>query len=186
MKHKGTQTLESKRLVLRRFKVSDAQKMYENWATDPLVTEFLTWLPHKNVEETKEIISKWVDSYDKDDYYLWLIEFEDEPIGSVMIFESFENFEVGYHIGRNWWNKGIITEALETVIKYAFEECELPRLFARYCIDNCASGKVMEKLGMQKEAHLRKQGKLHDGEYTDIIIRGILREEWLEKKHTND
>ena len=57
LQHKGTQLLETPRLMLRKFTMDDAQVMYENWASDPEVTKFLTWPPHNSVEVTKTTFS---------------------------------------------------------------------------------------------------------------------------------
>ena len=61
--HKGTQTIYTERLVLRRFTVDDAQAMYDNWANDERVSRFLSWSPHKSSEETKQLLDGWCDAY---------------------------------------------------------------------------------------------------------------------------
>ena len=88
MKHLGTQTLETHRLLLRRFEVKDAQAMFENWASDPEVTRYLTWPPHENVEVTQGLLQNWVHQYDGADYYSWAIvskEHGSHPIGSIAV-----------------------------------------------------------------------------------------------------
>ncbi len=57
MKHCGTQTLETKRLILRRFTVRDADAMYTNWASDPEVTRYLTWPAHAGVETSRAVLA---------------------------------------------------------------------------------------------------------------------------------
>ena len=61
--HKGTQQLETQRLILRKFTTDDAQAMYENWASDPEVTKFLTWPFHDSVGVTELVLNSWVDGY---------------------------------------------------------------------------------------------------------------------------
>ena len=61
--HKGTQQLETRRLILRKFTTDDAQAMYENWASDPEVTKFLTWPSHDSVAITELVLNSWVDGY---------------------------------------------------------------------------------------------------------------------------
>ena len=63
MTHKGTVTIKTPRLILRRFRVEDAPAMYANWASDPRVTDFLTWQPHTDVSVTKTLLEGWVASY---------------------------------------------------------------------------------------------------------------------------
>ena len=65
--HKGTQTIETPRLILRKAVVEDAEPMFRNWATDPEVTKFLTWPPHESIEVTQRVVAGWVTEYEKDD-----------------------------------------------------------------------------------------------------------------------
>ena len=73
MRHCGTQRMESERLILRPFSVDDAGAMYKNWAADPEVTKFLTWPPHEDADASKAVLTEWVDSYAKKDFYQWAI-----------------------------------------------------------------------------------------------------------------
>ena len=59
--HNGTQQIETERLILRRFKPSDAEYMFKNWATDSEVNKFLSWNSHKDLNETKWIVDSWVE-----------------------------------------------------------------------------------------------------------------------------
>lgn len=74
MNHKGTVKLETDRLILRRFVIEDADDMFINWANDDEVTKFLTWLTHTSVDVSKEILSDWIERYEKNDFYNWAIE----------------------------------------------------------------------------------------------------------------
>ena len=71
MRHAGTQEIETERLVLRRLTPEDAGMMYQNWANDPQVTKFLRWEPHKNADETRELLTAWALLYPNGDYYEW-------------------------------------------------------------------------------------------------------------------
>ena len=73
MKNIGTKTLETERLILRRWTKEDAKAMYENYASDPQVTKFMSWPLHENIETSEYIVSDWVNSYSKDNYYEWAI-----------------------------------------------------------------------------------------------------------------
>ena len=73
MNHCGTKRIETERLILRRFVIDDAFAMYNNWASDPDVTEFLTWPPHGSVDVTKNLLNTWLSSYDKENFYQWAI-----------------------------------------------------------------------------------------------------------------
>lgn len=105
--HKGTQTIKTPRLTLRRVTLSDAQAMFDNWESDPAVTEFLTWSAHMNVEITKKIIASWVNEYEKNDYYHWAIVLDEikEPIGTIAAVkhdDKTEMAQIGYCLGKTW------------------------------------------------------------------------------------
>ena len=74
IQHKGTVTIETLRLILRRFEEKDAQDMYHNWAGDPAVCRYLSWGPHANVEISRKRILNWLESYRRDNCYIWVIE----------------------------------------------------------------------------------------------------------------
>ena len=69
MTHKGTQTFQTERLILRKFTINDSQNMYDNWASNPNVTRYMTWGVHDSVETTQGLLNEWVKCYDKDNFY---------------------------------------------------------------------------------------------------------------------
>ena len=88
MKHLGTKTLETSRLLLRHFCIDDAQAMYHNWASDDRVTKYLTWPTHTSPAVTSAVLESWVAHYAQDDYYQWAIVLKsagDQPIGSIAV-----------------------------------------------------------------------------------------------------
>ena len=66
--HKGTQTIKTQRLVLRRFRAEDAGAMFANWASDDEVTKYLTWPTHSDLSVSQWVVNDWVSSYDKTNY----------------------------------------------------------------------------------------------------------------------
>ena len=161
MRHTGTQTIATERLTLRRFTIEDAENMYYNWASDPEVTKYLTWQPHKSVEETTEILQQWEEDYSKNDFYQWAIEVNDieQPIGSINVVsldEDVQSAEIGYCIGKSWWHQGYTTEAVEAVIRFLMAEVGAGRVWAQHDVANPNSGEVMKKAGMDYEGTLRQ------------------------------
>lgn len=154
MKHIGTRYIETERLILRRFELSDAQAMFDNWASDGEVTKYLTWPTHSDVSVTRRILMEWVPQYAKDDCYRWAIVLKEngsQPIGSIDVvrwYENGESPEIGYCMGKRWWHRGIMTEALGAVIDFLFDQVELQRIEARHDTNNPHSGGVMRKCGM--------------------------------------
>ena len=168
MRHTGTQTIATERLTLRRFTIEDAENMYYNWASDPEVTRYLTWQPHKSVEETAEILQQWEAGYSKNEFYQWAIELNDieQPIGSISVVslnEDVQSAELGYCIGKSWWHQGYTTEAVETVIRFLMAEVGAGRVWSQHDVANPNSGEVMKKAGMDYEGTLRQSLKDNQG-----------------------
>ncbi len=88
--------------------------------------------------------------------------------------------ELGYWIGREFWGRGIATEASRRILRFGFEELALHKITSGYYDFNAASGRVQEKLGFQIEGHLRDQVK-RDGTFHTLIKTGLLLSEWREK-----
>ncbi len=185
--HKGTQTIETPRLILRRARMEDARPMFDNWASDPEVTKFLTWPTHSSVDVTKTVLARWIGEYEKDDYYLWMIVCKeiDQPIGSISAVrqnESVGSAEIGYCIGRRWWHKGIMTEALKAVMDFLFREVGMNRIEARHDPNNPHSGEVMKKCGMKYEGTARAADRNNQG-ICDAAHYAILRSDREQPKH---
>ena len=180
MKHLGTKQINTGRLILRRFSVDDAQAMYDNWASDPEVTKYLTWPAHSGPEVSRMVLDSWVVGYERDDFYQWAIEFEGEPIGSISGVSKTapaELVHIGYCIGRKWWHQGIMSEVLSAVIRFFFEEVGVNRIETRHDPNNPHSGGVMRKCGMRFEGTLRQSDWNNQG-ICDASWYAILRSEY--------
>ena len=182
LSHVGTKEIETERLLLRQFREGDAEEMYQNWASDEEVTKFLTWPSHKDLKITEGILEVWITKNREPENYQWAITLRStgEVIGSFSLMNidnHNESCEVGYCIGRKWWNQGLMTEALQAVIQFGFTEVGFFRIAARHDIFNTAPGCVMKKCGMQYEGTLRKVLKNSRGALVDCRYYSILKEE---------
>ena len=182
MKHLGTKKLETDRLILRPFAASDTTAMYHNWASDPEVTKYLTWPAHSDVGVSEMVLTDWVSHYAEPNYYQWAIVLKElnEPIGSIAVVKTDDQaqwVEIGYCIGKAWWRRGYVTEALRVLIGFFFEEVEVGRIQARHDPRNPNSGAVMGKCGMQYEGTLRRADRNNQG-ICDACMYSILREEF--------
>lgn len=187
MKHLGTKRIETERLVLRPFAAADAPAMYRNWASEPEVTKYLTWPAHSSVDISEMVLRDWVSHYGEPDFYQWAIVLKDEnvPIGSIAAVKADETaqwVEMGYCIGRQWWRRGYVSEALKTIIAFFFEEVGVGRIQARHDPRNPNSGAVMRKCGMQYEGTLRRADRNNQG-ICDTCMYSILREEYDRRYH---
>lgn len=186
MNHHGTIDLETERLILRRFQHDDAEKMYVNWTSDPEVACYMRWEPHQTLEDTREVLSVWVDRYQREDFYQWILVLKDsgEPMGAMGLFcvnENDECYDVAYCIGKAFWNKGYVSEALTAVLAFAFDVVGVNRVEAYHSVNNPASGKVMQKCGMLYEGRARQKYKSCMG-YEDSSLYAILREDYVKFK----
>lgn len=179
--HKGTQTIETDRLILRKATIEDAAPMFRNWASDPEVTKYLTWPPHENTEVTQKVLASWVNAYENNNYYHWMIVLKEigEPIGSLLASTVglAESAHIGYCIGRKWWHHGIVAEALNAVIAYLFEDVGYHRIESRHDPNNPNSGAVMRKCGMKYEGTARSADRNNQG-ICDADYYAILRKDW--------
>ena len=182
MKNCGTQRIETDRLILRRYKIEDADAMYKNWASDSEVTKFLTWQPHPSVDVSRSIIENWLKKYSDEKYYQWAIVLKDngnEPIGDISVGNMNEDISmvhIGYCLGRAWWRRGIMSEALKAVTNFMFDTVEVNRVEARHDPRNPNSGKVMQKCGMKYEGTLRSADRNNQG-ICDACYYALLRSE---------
>ena len=178
--HKGTVTIETERLILRKAWMEDAEPMFRNWANNPEVTKFLTWPIHESIEVTRNLLANWVESYQKDDYYQWMIVLKEtgEPIGSLLVstLGRAESAHVGYCIGKKWWHRGIMTEALRAVINFLFDQVGYHRVESLHDPNNPHSGDVMKKCGMKYEGTLREADRNNQG-ICDACYYGLLADE---------
>ncbi|MGE8555105.1 MAG: GNAT family N-acetyltransferase [Chryseobacterium jejuense] len=101
---------------------------------------------------------------------------EEQLIGAIGLHDRDDDkAELGYWIGIPYWNKGYVTEAAKAIVNFGFEELELNKIYATHLIHNPASGKIMEKIGMEKEALLKQHVK-HDNEYFDLVMYSIFKD----------
>lgn len=185
MNHLGTKTLETERLILRRFTMNDAQDMFNNWASDDEVTKYLMWPSHKNVEVTKEYIKSLVDAYSEKSTYNWGIGLKEigQVVGTISVVRCDDEIgcvHIGYCIGKRWWNKGITSEAFSAVIRFLMDEVKVNRIDSRHDPRNAFSGKVMEKCGLRYEGTLRESDSNNQG-ICDACWYALLRKEYCGK-----
>ena len=182
MKAIGTQILQTERLILRRFVESDAEAMFQNWASSAENLTYVTWDPHSNVEITRNSIRNCVTSYTNHNYYKWDICLKENPgqvIGDISIVEMDEedsSCEIGYVLGKAYWGHGIMTEALKAVLDFCFTQAGFQEVKARYASLNPASGRVMEKAGMSYLKTITN-GVERKGYLADLIYYQISRED---------
>ena len=182
MNHKGTQTLETGRLILRRYTMADVHGTFANWCSDPEVARYTTWSAHADEGVTRALLEDWTSRYDRPDYYNWVMEMKatGEIIGNcsaVRINDDIDEVELGWCMSRREWGKGYMPEAAREITRYLFDEVGANRVCAKHDVENPKSGRVMQKIGMKFEG-VRRQGFRGRRGIVDVACYAIVRSDW--------
>ncbi|MBM6618072.1 GNAT family N-acetyltransferase [Bacillus suaedaesalsae] len=170
-------TITTNRLLLRLFQKTDANtvtKLCNNYN----IYKNTLYLPYPySIDDALSWIEHHVENSNRNKLYEFAITDKRSGTlyGAIALShnQKFNNGEIAYWIGEEFWGKGYATEAAEAILQFAFYEKQYHKVFARYFNSNPASGRVMQKLGMIKEGvlidHVRKEDR-----YEDLIHYGII------------
>ncbi len=142
--------LKTKRLILRRWEESDADSLFE-YAKNPDVGPIAGWPPHRNIEESLEVIGNVLNG--KEAYAVCLKE-DNKAIGAIELklngntdlTERDDECELGYWLGKPFWGQGLIPEAARELLRHAFEDLGMTKVWCGYYEGNTKSKRVQEKL----------------------------------------
>lgn len=151
--------IETARLILRKPVVEDTPLIYEAYANDAEVTRYLTWRPHRTVADGEEPAAHRLAAWETGEYFCWVVTLREEGgelIGMISIRPDEWRVDLGYVLGRKFWGRGYMTEAVRAVVDYALAETEVFRVWAVCDVENAASARVLEKAGMRREGILRR------------------------------
>ncbi len=196
-------TLETERLILRPFRMSDADTV-QRLAGDRAVVDTTLDIPHPYEDGMAE---KWISNhalwFERCEQVIFAVTLKNAPaplaspeeqallatqrwqtatatlIGAVGMRIRLDELraELGYWIGRMYWNQGYCTEASRALLGFGFERLGLNRIYAYHFVRNPASGRVMQKLGMTREGLLRQHVRKWDA-FEDLELYAILRSQW--------
>ena len=145
--------LETKRLILRRWEESDAESLYE-YAKDPDVGPIAGWPPHKSVAESLDVIRN---VFNGAEAYAICLKSDGKAIGAIELklnghtdlTERDDECHIGYCLGRQWWGQGIMPEAVREILRHAFEDLRMQKVWCAYYDGNTKSKRVQEKCGFR-------------------------------------
>lgn len=175
----GLPVLETKRLILRKIELNDAEDVYR-YAKEPLVAKHLTWEAHRSVEDSIRYIRAAAEKIDQEKAGDWGIQLKETgkiigSIGYVEVNRKNSSAVIGYALSRDYWGQGIMTEALQRVLRHGLEEMRLIRIEGMHDIENEASGQVMQKAGMQYEGTMPKKmlikGRFRDVKQYSVVVK---------------
>lgn len=179
-----TPVLETERLVLRGLIASDAPNIQKLASAYEIASGTLT-MPHPYPEGAAEVfISSVRDEMERGESFVFGITLQGEAIGCIGLNPTpqFNHAEMGYWIGLPYWGQGYTTEAAAKMLEFGFETLHLNRIYAAHFVSNPASGRVMQKIGMQYEGTLRQHYRRFDV-YQDTAYYGLLRDDYFGAKN---
>lgn len=168
-------TITTNRLLLRQFQNSDAEAvalLCNNYS----IYKNTLYLPYPyTIEDALKWIEPHHENYTANKSYEFAITDKDsgEVYGAIALTNNkrFNNGEMAYWIGEEFWGNGFATEAAQAILQFAFDEKQYHKVFARYFKSNPASGRVMQKLGMKQEGILIEH-VIKENRYEDLICYG--------------
>ena len=180
--HTGTQKIETPRLLLRRFEMSDAPTARANWAGDAASQALLLEPVYATLEQAQGLLAKYIAAYENEACYRWAIieKASGECVGQIAYFlvDSKNHFgELEYCIGQAFRRRGCCTEAVRAAMAYGFEKIHFHKIQVCHMEGNEPSRGVILKCGLTFEGALRDFFFI-DGTYCSRLYYSMLQSEW--------
>lgn len=176
-----TPVIDANALQLRALRQDDADDMHAIYS-DHKTMEYWGNAPTKSMAETREQVLRDLRAVEAGQAILWAIELKTsgKVIGKCTLWqysESNQRAEVGYILNRDYWRRGLMTNALDAMINYAFSTLGLHRLEADTDDKNTASLALLENLGFRREGLFRERWYMN-GAWQDSVMLGLLKQDW--------
>ena len=172
----GTAELWTERLILRRYTMEDAEPLYRRLGQDPAMSQYSGWNPYETLEMAQETVRRFIDSYDDEHSYSWVMDVDDVLVGTIGAYDymfdpvsNSDQIEVGYSVVQAWQGRGLATEALTKVLEYLTENEGISCVTAWCAAENTGSRRVLEKSGMQL-VRTEKDGITAGGKTYDKLV----------------
>ena len=149
--------LSTRRLILRPPESRDAPAIFDAFASDPEVTRFLRWRPHRTLADSQRAMVARLNGLETGKEISWLLSLRTDGsvLGIISAWPGEGEVEIGFALGRRSWGQGLMTEAVRSVVAWAFEPAPVIRVWAICDVENLASTRVLEKAGLQREGLLK-------------------------------
>jgi [ribosomal protein S5]-alanine N-acetyltransferase len=175
--------IQTERLVLRYMNEADIPSLYDIFSHQE-VMRYWSWPAWTNIAQARQMLSDVEDGYRSGGALMLGISRRADSVlvGMCSLFHFHvpsRRAEIGYALGRPYWGSGYMHEALQALLNYAFQTLDLNRLEADIDPRNEASAKTLDRLGFQKEGHMRERWIVNE-EISDTWWYGLLRREWQE------
>ena len=175
--------LKTERLCLREIWKEDIDEIYNCWMQDEEVSRYMWWKASKDIEKTKEFAAYELSQLENERWNRWIIVLEEtkEIIGTCLVFynEEEDHWDISYNLGKKFWGKGYVTEAMCAVMKFAETELGMRECITSYAKVNKGSANVLHKLGFRDEKELPYEycegEKVTEGIWCRWISESIMR-----------
>jgi [ribosomal protein S5]-alanine N-acetyltransferase len=153
-------TFETARLHLRPPVMDDAPIIFTTWARDPEVSRYVTWPPHRSVDDTRGFLRYCADGWASNGPFNWaiLLRESNDLVGTIELRPQSHRVELGYVLARACWGRGLMSEVVRVLVDWALDQSDVHRVWAVCDVENSASARVLEKAGMEREGMLRRWG----------------------------
>lgn len=163
-----TPRIETDRLLLREVLIDDVNLIFDCWMQDEDVSKYMCWKASSDIEKAKKFINYELNQIDNNQWKRWIIVLKDtlEIIGTCLVFfnDDENNWDISYNLGKKYWGKGYISEAMKKVMNYAINELGMTECIAVHAKENPVSGKVITRLGFSFEKEVPYEcngGEIH-------------------------
>ncbi len=181
--------LEGPRVVIRDWTFTEHDEVLK-YSRDPDVVRFMPWGPHESAADVDEFFERVREQQHEEPRRFYELAVEWRETGEVIGGGGLRmpdplrpaNGEIGYVFRKEHWGKGIATEVADVLLDFGFTDFKLHRIIAGVDTENIASQRVLEKIGMTREAHFREE-VFRRGGWRDTYIYAILEQEWRTRRH---
>lgn len=175
--------LTTERMILRRWEEGDAEDLYQ-YASDPAVGPMAGWQPHQSIDESRYIIKT---IFGGAEAYALCLKSDNRAIGAIELMlnghtdltERDDECELGYWLGKPFWGQGLMPEAVREMLRHAFEDLGMHKVWCRYYEGNTKSKRVQEKVGFKYQRTAKEVDVPLMHEKRTDHVNAITKEEWL-------
>ena len=179
--------LETERLVLRRWVESDAEDLYK-YASDPAVGPIAGWPPHQSIEESRNIIKT---VFGGAEAYAVCLKSDNRAVGAIELklngftdmTQNDDECELGYWLGKPFWGRGLMPEAAQEMLRHAFEDIDMNKVWCGYYDGNTKSKRVQEKVGFRYQWTTEGMEVPLMHEKRTGHVNCLTKEEWISAKN---
>lgn len=165
------------KVTIRKIRLSDAENFARCISNKDIIKQ-ITGIPYPcSISNAKKYIQNNIQNFKAKKSYSFCILADRKFAGEVILENPDDTkkiYEIGYFIGRDFWGRGIATEAVKQLVKFGFKELKLKRIWAGTYSTNPASGKVLEKAGFKLEG-IKTKSDFWQGKYVDCLMWGITK-----------